>query len=124
MSRFKSQFNYQFSRGEINNHDFMIDPTGYIPPKRQIENMLYAGALLDQSRLDDFDFREGEELAYRKEFDVRKPDFDRVDASRIMSELGDAASQSAAESGSGNSDSSESAIPDAAGSGTESGDSN
>lgn len=102
MSRFRTQYNYVPEEGERLSQEIMIDPTGYIPAKRQIENMLYAGAILDQTRLGDYDFRDGEELEYRKEFDVRRPDFDRVDASNMLQQL-QTSGQGAAESGSGES---------------------
>lgn len=84
---FKTQYTSVPSEPELISDEYCIDPTGYIPPKRQIENMLYAGSILDQSRKEDYDFNGDEQLEYRKEFDVRRPDFDRVDASILMSEL-------------------------------------
>lgn len=85
--KFKTQFTCEPFTGEHIGDEFCIDPTGYIPAKRQIENMLYAGAMLDQSRKEDYDFSGDDELEYRKEFDVRRPEFDIVDAGNLMSEL-------------------------------------
>lgn len=108
---FKTQYNSVPFSGEVIGPEYCIDPTGYIPPKRQIENMLYAGAILDQSRREDYDFNGDEKLEYRKEFDVRRPDFDRVDASVFMSELL-ASGEVASDSGSDNGESSEPSVSD------------
>lgn len=109
--KFKTQYTCEPFAGEHIGPEYCIDPTGYIPAKRQIENMLYAGQILDQSRLEDYDFREGEKLEYRKEFEVRRPDFDRVDASNFLSEL-HPSGEAAAAAGSDDGKSSDSPVPD------------
>lgn len=109
--KFKTQYNSEPFSGEVIGPEYCIDPTGYIPPKRQIENMLYAGLILDSSRKEDYDFNGDEKLEYRKEFDVRRPDFDRVDATAIVSELY-SSGKASADSGSDDGKSSESSVSD------------
>lgn len=109
--KFRTQYTCEPFTGEHIGDEYCIDPTGYIPPKRQIENMLYAGSILDQSRKEDYDFNGDEKLEYRKEFDVRRPDFDRVDASIFMSEL-HPSGEAAAATGSDDGKSSESPVSD------------
>lgn len=86
---FYTRFNTKPFVGERNNGEYLIDPTGYIPSKRLIENMIYAGQALDLSRSEDYDFKGGDDLEYRKVFDLRRPDVDVSEFNGILRSIED-----------------------------------
>lgn len=99
---FVTRYTTEPFKGEKNNGQYLVDPTGYIPAKRQIENMLFAGRTLDQSRLEDYDFTKGDKLEYREEFDLRSPDADFTTADKLMQNIAGRAAESKADTGSDN----------------------
>lgn len=99
---FVTRYTTEPFKGEKNNGQYLVDPTGYIPAKRQIENMLFAGRSLDQSRIEDYDFRKGDKLEYREEFDLRSPDADFTTADKLLQNIAGRQDAAKAESGSDN----------------------
>ena len=66
---------------ETNLGETMTERAGYIPPKIQIEQMILAGARLDQQRKDLYDFTEEQEDDGSFMDPTREPGYDLADAS-------------------------------------------
>lgn len=88
---------------EINRGERLTERAGYIPPKIQIENMIYAGQRLAQARAEAFDYpqQDAPEGPVNDSFDMdptRMPNFDLADATALSRASGERirASQEAA----------------------------
>jgi len=58
------------------------ESAGYIPPKKQIENLIEAGRRLQEYRKEMYDFPEGEDVDESYEDPTRGPGYDLADFSR------------------------------------------
>jgi len=72
---------------EMNDGLTITESAGYIPPKKQIENLINAGKRLQAFRKEMYDFPEGEDVDDAFEDPTRRPGFDLADASRETAAL-------------------------------------
>lgn len=68
---------------EMNDGETITEVQGYIPAKKQIENLLTAGARLSAYRRELYDFGPGDEVPEGFEDPTRSPNFDMADASAL-----------------------------------------
>ena len=73
-------------KGEVLTSDTQTEQSGYIDPKRQIEDMILAGRRLDEARKSQFDFPSGEEIDEDLYDPTRSGNFDLSDASQMQFE--------------------------------------
>lgn len=73
-------------KGEVLTQDTQTEQSGYVDPKRQIEDMILAGRRLDEARKNQFDFPSGEEIDEDLYDPTRSGNFDLSDASQIQFE--------------------------------------
>lgn len=76
---------------EKNSGERITEQNGYIPLKKQVENMIIAGRRLNQSRNQDFDIPPETGITEAEEDQItvvtRDPNFDMADASQIKLDL-------------------------------------
>lgn len=101
-------------QGEIISSETITEQSGYIEPKRQIEDMIMAGRRLDEARKNQYDFDSEDSIDESAYDPTRAKNFDLSDASQIQFEANERlreqrlkASQTAQEARSGASGSSE-----------------
>ena len=71
-------------RKEVGGGPRIVEASGYIPTKVQVENMLIAGQRLNEYRREQYDFSGDEEIPDDVKPDpTRNPEFDLADATRI-----------------------------------------
>lgn len=68
---------------EVNSGELLVEVAGYVPAKKQIENLLFAGKRLDEFRRNEYEFQEGEEIPPGYIDRTRTPNFDVVDAGTL-----------------------------------------
>lgn len=83
--KFFTQYTFVPDPGEENSGESIVDPSGYIPAKDRIENILRAGERLDAYRREMYHYGpDDEDDGY--EDPVMEPGFDPADASRMQRE--------------------------------------
>lgn len=71
-------------RKEVGGGPRIVEASGYIPTKIQVENMLIAGQRLNEYRREQYDFSEGDSVPDDVVPDpTRDPQFDLADATRL-----------------------------------------
>lgn len=85
--RVYSTFDVPVAVEEVNSGELITEVAGYIPAQVQIEDMIMAGARLDASRAERFDFASEEEVDESFEDITRSSNFDMADAAQIRNEL-------------------------------------
>ena len=71
-------------RKEVGGGPRIVEASGYIPTKIQVENMLLAGQRLNEYRREQYDYSEGDSVPDDVVPDpTRSPEFDLADATRI-----------------------------------------
>ena len=73
-------------KGEVLTSDTQTEQSGYIDPKRQIEDMILAGRRLDEARKNQYDFPSGEDIDEDLYDPTRSGNFDLSDASQMQFE--------------------------------------
>lgn len=68
---------------EVMSDDSITETAGYIPPERQIVDMINAGVRLGEFRKEAYDFGSGEEVPDDYIDPTRSPNFDMADAQAI-----------------------------------------
>ena len=68
---------------EVNSGELLVEVAGYVPAKKQIENLLFAGKRLDEFRRHEYEFQDGEEIPPGYIDRTRTPNFDVVDAGTL-----------------------------------------
>lgn len=68
---------------EVNSGELLVEVAGYVPAKKQIENLLFAGKRLDEFRRNEYEFQEGEQVPPDYIDMTRTPNFDVVDAGTL-----------------------------------------
>lgn len=68
---------------EVNSGELLVEVAGYVPAKKQIENLLFAGKRLDEFRRNEYEFQDGEVIPPGYIDRTRTPNFDVVDGSRL-----------------------------------------
>lgn len=72
------------SRKEVGGGPRIVEASGYIPTKIQVENMLIAGQRLNEYRREQYDYSEGDSVPDDVRPDpTRNPEFDLADATRL-----------------------------------------
>ena len=66
--------------------DTQTEQSGYVDPKRQIEDMILAGRRLDEARKNQYDFPSGEDIDEDLYDPTRSGNFDLSDASQMQFE--------------------------------------
>lgn len=78
-------FNTHYSRArqdpELNSGETLVDRAGYISAQRRIENMIFAGQRLVQSRRESFDFPDGK-IDESFQDPTRSKNYDMADATQ------------------------------------------
>lgn len=74
--------NFEFDSGRV-----LVERTGYIPAKIQIENLILAGQRLADYRREKYDFEPGSKEDFNYHDPTRDPNFDMSDASQITQSL-------------------------------------
>ncbi|QCS36895.1 hypothetical protein [Tortoise microvirus 21] len=82
---FSTHYDWMQREGEINCGETIVDPSGYIPAKNRIENLLRAGERLDAYRRELYDYGADDEDSGFYD-PTRDPGFDPADASKINRE--------------------------------------
>jgi len=84
-------FNTPYKRirqgGEKNSGEIITESAGYIPAKIQIENLIDAGMRLIQSRRENFDYGNDDQISENITDPNRIPNFDMADASALIKGL-------------------------------------
>lgn len=71
-------------RKEVGGGPSIVEVSGYIPTKIQVENMLIAGQRLNEYRREQYDYSEGDSVPDDIVPDpTRNPEFDLADATRL-----------------------------------------
>ena len=73
-------------KGEVLTSDTQTEQSGYVDPKRQIEDMILAGRRLDEARKNQYDFPSGEDIDEDIYDPTRSGNFDLSDASQMQFE--------------------------------------
>ena len=73
-------------KGEVLTSDTQTEQSGYVDPKRQIEDMILAGRRLDEARKNQYDFPSGEDIDEDLYDPTRSGNFDLSDASQMQFE--------------------------------------
>ena len=73
-------------KGEVLSDESITEQSGYIDPKRQIEDMIMAGRRLDEARKNQFDFPSEDEIDEDAYDPTRAGSFDLADASQMQFE--------------------------------------
>ncbi|MDR0709336.1 MAG: hypothetical protein LBF77_04640 [Spirochaetaceae bacterium] len=76
-----------FPRCERNNGESKVEKAGYISAEEQIRSLMRAGAVLRDFRRSAYEFPPGQEVPDDYFDPTREPNFDRVDADRLVDEL-------------------------------------
>nr|QJB18784.1 MAG: hypothetical protein [Microvirus sp.] len=76
--------NYKKTDPEVNDGKSIVEDAGYIPAKTRIENMIFAGQRLAESRKENFDFQPGQDIDESFYDPTRKKNFDLAEASQQM----------------------------------------
>lgn len=82
---FCTHYDWMQDEGEHNCGETIVDPSGYIPAKNRIENLLRAGERLDAYRRELYDYSPDDEDDGFVD-PTRSPGFDPSDASKISRE--------------------------------------
>lgn len=85
---FSTHYDWMQDEGEHNCGESIVDPSGYIPAKNRIENLLRAGERLDAYRRELYDYSPDDEDDGFVD-PTRSPGFDPSDASRLSREAMD-----------------------------------
>lgn len=83
---FQTKYQNRVSKHEINLGPKKVETAGYIPPKRQIEEMIMAGRRLNEAREDMYDFPDEKSIDPNFTDPTRDPGFEMADASRLARE--------------------------------------
>ena len=83
---FQTAYNWKKDPPESNLDDSLVETAGYIPSKKRIENLMLAGLMLKEFRMEQFDFHENQvDETY---FDrTRSKNFDLADISEMRRDL-------------------------------------
>lgn len=81
--KFFTKFERPETVKEVNSGELLVEVAGYVPAKKQIENLLFAGKRLDEFRRHEYEFQEGEEIPPGYIDLTRTPNFDPVDAGTL-----------------------------------------
>nr|WAE43602.1 MAG: hypothetical protein [Microviridae sp.] len=81
MSSFAVHFKPAVDRLEVNSGELITEQAGYIPPKKQIEDMILAGQRLNESRAS-YDWDDEEDIDESASDPTRSPNFDLADATQ------------------------------------------
>ena len=73
-------------KGEVLTGDTQTEQSGYVDPKRQIEDMILAGRRLDEARKNQYDFPSEEDIDEDLYDPTRSGNFDLSDASQMQFE--------------------------------------
>ena len=76
--------------GEENSGEVIVETAGYVDSKTKIENMIFAGQRLEQSRDEYYDFNQENQFDEQIEYDInptRRPGFDMAEASEYQERL-------------------------------------
>jgi len=84
---FMTQHNRPPRKGEINSGETLVDTSGYIPPERQIFDMINAGRRLSENRKGMYEFERDDVVPEDFVDPTREPGFDLVDAGNIADNL-------------------------------------
>lgn len=71
---------------DYNNGEILIDPSGYIPAKKRIENLIRAGEQLVEARKEFYDYGSDQEDDGYWIDPLRHPSIDMADVSRLQSQ--------------------------------------
>lgn len=85
--KFVTQFNWVCPPGEKNSGLSICDPSGYISPQEQIENLIRAGERLEEYRRERYDLDHGEEDDGVWMDPMREAGLDFADVYRIRQEV-------------------------------------
>lgn len=80
---FLTQRNRPPRKGEINSGETLVDTSGFIPPERQIFDMINAGRRLSENRKGMYEFERTDKVPDDYIDPTREPGFDMVDAGNI-----------------------------------------
>lgn len=88
---FNCRYYPRFSPGEVNSQVGIVDPSGYIPPKERIENLIRAGERLDSVRREMYHYGSNPESEPDEDDGVYEdpmlaPGLDIVDVHRLRRE--------------------------------------
>lgn len=86
MKKIYTQYVRPEKKGETNSGELKVELKGYVPPQKQVENLMIAGKRLEDYRREAYDFGYGEKADDNYVDPTRKPDFDLADASRLADE--------------------------------------
>lgn len=81
---FNTHYKRQSVSLEVNSGELITETAGYLPAKRQIENLMSAGQRLQACRREQFDFDGNEQIGYDP---TRQPNYDMADASMSLTAL-------------------------------------
>lgn len=78
--------NYKPEKGQKLDRTKHVEIGSYIPPKKQIESFIQAGIRLNQTRAEQYDFKDEASIDDSYTDPTRRPGFDLADASAILAE--------------------------------------
>lgn len=81
------QFNPPPYEGAVMGGETLVEPEGYVPAEKQIENMLLAGERLIAGRRESYDFGPDENVPDDIDIRARRPNYDLADATQDMLEI-------------------------------------
>jgi hypothetical protein len=81
---FRTWYRGDFTCPEVNDGKTKVEKAGYIPAEEQIRSLMRAGARLQDYRRHAYEFPDGQEVPDGYFDPTREPNFDRVDADKLI----------------------------------------
>lgn len=85
--KIRKRYEYIKTEGENNNGKKITESSGYIKPKKRIEDFFRAGQQLKAYRQEQFDFPDGTKIDDEFEDPTRRTNFDLTDVTEISNDI-------------------------------------